>query len=568
MYQRLTCNLVGAQKRYETLNGRRHLVVPAVMLKEGVWCGDQGPLYYPPDELGRNIGTWNHKPLVIYHPTLNGNGITACDPAVLERQGVGMMLNTLYNDKLRTEAWFDEAKLKQVDPRVHEAIQNNRPVEVSTGLFHEADKLPGEWNGKKYTGTVRNIQGDHLAILPDLIGAMSVADGGGLLQNAKHDLGHNDVEDHIHQELNGHEDEYNSPLPYSKRAHVKDVMPEHVVYEKEGKHYRHEYKVKDGKAKLHGEPEEVHRQTVYTTTNGLLLNEPIQAIVEPSEVMKRQQMQTALATKYGGLEDTWGGWVQEISANFVIWYKDGKLFRLPYTYADSKIKFAEGTAEEVERISEYKAKKEPIHDGTLSPGTNQEKPVAIAAPTKNADGAPPVPAPNPTKPSGRTEVMDKIKAWLEAQSDELLGKVAADIETAFKAIGIPPYTYAGIGDRSSVHSAMNQGTPMTINQYLEQAPPELREVLNEAIATAGEEKARLVEQITSNASNVFSKEWLQRRPVAELRGLAALAGGRAPTRSYAGQADVPMFIAPVAPPAQNQTQKPLPVPVWNWDKSA
>ena len=59
-FAKVTMNLVGAQKRYETLNGKTYMVVPTVMITEGVWQGNQGPLLYLGEELGKNPVTWNH----------------------------------------------------------------------------------------------------------------------------------------------------------------------------------------------------------------------------------------------------------------------------------------------------------------------------------------------------------------------------------------------------------------------------------------------------------------------------------------------------------------------------
>ena len=52
-------------------------------------------------------------------------------------------------------------------------------IEVSTGYF--ADKLDesGEFEGEEYDGVQINLRPDHLAILPNTIGACSVDDGCG-----------------------------------------------------------------------------------------------------------------------------------------------------------------------------------------------------------------------------------------------------------------------------------------------------------------------------------------------------------------------------------------------------
>src|SRR5690606_1872073 len=64
----ITFNLKKTPVRFEMLEGRQHLVVPMVMLTEGVHCGSQGCLFYPEEELAKVPAVWNYKPIVVYHP--------------------------------------------------------------------------------------------------------------------------------------------------------------------------------------------------------------------------------------------------------------------------------------------------------------------------------------------------------------------------------------------------------------------------------------------------------------------------------------------------------------------
>lgn len=185
MYETIVQNLAAESFRYDTLEGREHLVVPTVMIREGVWAGSKGPLLYTKEELAKNVTGWDHKPLVVYHPAMQGKAISACDPAVLNTQKVGVILNTrLDGDKLKTESWIDVAKANKVDPRIVPAILARNKTEVSTGLFHGDSQEPGTWNEKAYSGKATDLRPDHLAILPDVAGACGVKDGAGLLANA------------------------------------------------------------------------------------------------------------------------------------------------------------------------------------------------------------------------------------------------------------------------------------------------------------------------------------------------------------------------------------------------
>jgi hypothetical protein len=92
----LTLNLLPKACRIDTLEGQEYTVIPMVILTEGVHAGSMGPLYYPKDELSKTPQAWNHKPIVVYHPTMNGVGVSACDPVVINSRKVGLMMTTQF----------------------------------------------------------------------------------------------------------------------------------------------------------------------------------------------------------------------------------------------------------------------------------------------------------------------------------------------------------------------------------------------------------------------------------------------------------------------------------------
>ena len=109
--------------------------------------------------------------------------MSACSPAVLDKQGVGMIMNTHFEDgKLKAEAWLEQSRVDRIDNRVTSAIARQEMLELSTGLFSDAELTPGTWNGKQYDKIARNIVPDHLAVLPDQSGACSIEDGAGFLR--------------------------------------------------------------------------------------------------------------------------------------------------------------------------------------------------------------------------------------------------------------------------------------------------------------------------------------------------------------------------------------------------
>jgi hypothetical protein len=179
-----THNPAVKKMRTESLDGRNYLVVPMVMLTEGVHAGSSGAIYYSQQELSTAPSQWNWKPIVIDHPY---NGKSATDLEVYKKQAVGMVMNAFYEDgKLKAEAWLDVEKIKEKCPTVIDHIEKGLPMEVSTGLSNAIVLQPGTWKGENYYGLVTEIKADHLAILPREQGACSLADGAGLLINKDH----------------------------------------------------------------------------------------------------------------------------------------------------------------------------------------------------------------------------------------------------------------------------------------------------------------------------------------------------------------------------------------------
>jgi hypothetical protein len=181
-FQSLTANFSG-KVRHDTMEGRPYLVAPMIMAVVGILNGSEGPLYYPEEELSKTPAVWNYKPIVVYHPQINGKGVSACDPDIISNRKVGVIMKTKFEDnKLKAEAWLEEDRLKIVDNRILDALETGKVMELSTGVFTDNEVGEGEYNGKTYWATARNYRPDHLALLPDQVGACSVEDGAGLLR--------------------------------------------------------------------------------------------------------------------------------------------------------------------------------------------------------------------------------------------------------------------------------------------------------------------------------------------------------------------------------------------------
>lgn len=181
---RITANFSPAGGiRHEQFEGRDHLVVPVVMICEGVLNGALVPLA----EFSRFPEAWNGLPVPVLHPEEQGQAISANRPDVIERNTIGTVFNARTEGaKLKAELWLDTEKACRLGfCDLMKRLEAGECIEVSTGYFADDDPQAGEFNGRPYSMIHRNIRPDHLALLPGQIGACSIADGCGTRTNSK-----------------------------------------------------------------------------------------------------------------------------------------------------------------------------------------------------------------------------------------------------------------------------------------------------------------------------------------------------------------------------------------------
>jgi hypothetical protein len=289
---------ISAKSRHEELEGEDYLVVPMVMLTEGVHRGNNGSLYYPAKELRKTPEHWNHKPIVIYHPTKNGSAVSACSQDVLNNRKVGLILNTKWDGKakkLRAEAWLKTNRLQEVDARVMQAIEQNKMMEVSTGVFTDHDPTSGEWNGEEYDAIAVNYRADHLAILPDQKGACSIEDGAGLLQINQ--MSHSDIRETLAGAMRE---------KHGDSLWIMDVFDEFFVFELEGKFYRMAYASGDASISVTGEAVQVARVTSYKAIpDGQVIANSTDSILFSEEISmtKKKLVDALIANKATAWEE-------------------------------------------------------------------------------------------------------------------------------------------------------------------------------------------------------------------------------------------------------------------------
>ena len=182
----ITSQVKVAGTREETLMGRNHLVVPVVALTEMVLQSStsDAPELALAEEFGANPLAWNGRPIVVNHPELEGEKVSASLPDVVDKEKIGEIYNTVLDGKkLKLEAWIDLERAEELGGVISDTVKKLQDgeeiVEVSTGLFSNVEDKSGKFNGEDYRGVWRNVVPDHLAILSEATGACSIDDGCG-----------------------------------------------------------------------------------------------------------------------------------------------------------------------------------------------------------------------------------------------------------------------------------------------------------------------------------------------------------------------------------------------------
>ena len=172
-------HLLGATglTRTEMYDGREHLVVPVVALREGVIhaVNAKNPEFVGVAALSVSPQSWNGRPLVLGHPAKDGRQISANDAHVLEAQSFGQIFNArVAGPKLLMDAYIDPVKAEKIGgASLLQRLRDGEMCEVSVGAYVTTSQKNGTYNGKAYKAEWVGISPDHLAFLPDSRGACS-----------------------------------------------------------------------------------------------------------------------------------------------------------------------------------------------------------------------------------------------------------------------------------------------------------------------------------------------------------------------------------------------------------
>lgn len=147
---------------------------------------------YPGDEIRKSFHGLDGKPAPYNHPMVDGKYVSASMTRAANQFSVGAWIENSSHDgnKALVDLYINKVVAERSDNGVEllsriDKLKNNsddaEPVQVSTGLLLNRETAEGQSKGKKYTWIARNMEWDHLAILPPGVpGAGTPDDGVGI----------------------------------------------------------------------------------------------------------------------------------------------------------------------------------------------------------------------------------------------------------------------------------------------------------------------------------------------------------------------------------------------------
>lgn len=147
---------------------------------------------YPGEEIRKSYHGLDGKPAPYNHPMIDGKYVSASMTRAANQFGVGAWIENPSHDgsKALVDLKINKVKAERSEKGQEligriEALKNSaegaEPIHVSTGLLLNREAAEGTSKGKKYSWIARNMEWDHLAILPPGVpGAGTPEDGVGI----------------------------------------------------------------------------------------------------------------------------------------------------------------------------------------------------------------------------------------------------------------------------------------------------------------------------------------------------------------------------------------------------
>ena len=295
-------------------------------------------------------------------------------------------------------------------------------------------------------------------------------------------------------------------------------------------------------------------------TNGIKVNE-----------LTHDQLYSLLSSQLRA-KFTQDHWVDEVFDNLIIFRTGDKLFKLSYTKSDTEVVLSNDTPVEVVRETKFvSVNKEPnMNKLTDNQRTELANGIIANCDCWNDD--------------------DTDKETLNGFTDEKLNAIYNGVEKTKRQLAVAEAAKKGF-EHGDVGFTFNEGEkkwkgvenekkepkvpvankkedpvkPKTMEEWLEDAPAPLRNVVNNALAFDTEQKTQCIKIIKANKRNALSDEVLdsitkRSDGLTELQGIAAMAEpeAKAPTTNYFGAAAAPTQNVQTNPDFDEDDILPLP----------
>lgn len=534
---RIVTNLEAGEYKYTEFQGVEYLVVPGVILVEGVHNG----YFYPVEEIEKWAEEWNGVPVPVHHPKDDeGNYISAQIPEVL-MECAGRIWNTTFDPEisgLRTEFWIDTTK---VGKDVQQEIIDGK-MEVSTGLFADHEIQQGDWHGEAYQAILRNFTPDHVAILPGGIGACSWEDGCGIRVNENN--------------------------PYSR----KEV--EHTV--------KDEKSVEKERALKTNEASEGNGDGMVKAFLKTLAEKVGFRILEPSHEDIRRKISSELQKKFKADSDGYVDvWVREVFDKYCIYEREDSLWKQSYTLdANDMVEFVGDPLEvvlETKYVPVVRTVAAEKQKQVTEPAEKADEDTTAVEETMevNEEGTSEKTFEKQEEDMDKEKVVDALiegtqfeesdREWLmgleETQLDKITKSTQAAEKTETETVEEDKTTEPAVAEEKA-------STTMTVEEYLANSdmPDEVKAVLINAMEEQKTRKDNLVQSILANERNKFTEDQLRGKGLDELRVIASMIEvdeAQDYTLNAGGQSE--REINPNERQPDGTGVPPVPVPKWNPD---
>ena len=474
MRKLVTLRARSSETRVETFRGREHLVVPVIALVEGVMQAVNSPTpeFVSAEVISSAPQLWNGQAVIVNHPEVDGELVSANSPKVLENNQIGQVFNSeAEKGKLALEAWVDTERAAEIGGTTAETIDrlaSGDTVEVSVGVFVDVREEEGEFEGKAFEGVWTNIAPDHLAILEEgKTGACSVADGCGTNRMAE------------------------GACPCGPGCACQTVV---VAGEEE-------------------EPVGVKKllNSLRTALNETMALQAAKAALgirsnELSDIDRREMIEGVLTVEAG--EDSFV-FAVAVFETFVVYHSDGKLFKRSFSIEDEKdVSLGDDTIEVVAKTN-FVPVEESSSDDKLKGNENVEKEAFVKSLIE----------------SDKTRFEESDEDWLmsleEGQLESLEPQEEEEQEAAAKAEA--KAASQGTGEGEGEGSKEKPTDAETAETYIASAPEGIRDALTDMQKTHQDKVDYLVKGLIANPRCTFSEEKLNAMSTEELEALAKLA---------------------------------------------